>query len=54
MQRAGGDLATPDCPECCGGSTCARAFLCEETPDYVLRVEAIMDRLESQIEWRSM
>lgn len=22
--------------------------------DYVLRVEAIMDRLESQIEWRSM
>lgn len=34
MRRSEGDLATPDCSECCGGSTCARAFLCEETPDY--------------------
>lgn len=34
MQRAGGDLATPDCPECCGQSSCASATLCTTTPGY--------------------
>lgn len=35
MRMAQGDLATPDCPECCGGGRrCARAFLCPTTFDY--------------------
>lgn len=34
MRRQDGDLATPDCPECCNPGSCARATLCTETPDY--------------------
>lgn len=34
MQRAEGDLATPDCPECCGDKSCASAALCTTTPGY--------------------
>jgi hypothetical protein len=34
MQRAQGDLATPDCPECCGGLSVVRADLCTTTPGY--------------------
>ncbi|MFO0833644.1 MAG: hypothetical protein U0638_01635 [Phycisphaerales bacterium] len=34
MRRAEGDLATPDCPECCGETSCASAALCPTTPNY--------------------
>lgn len=33
MRRSGGDLATPDCPECCTRRRCARAILCYTTAD---------------------
>lgn len=37
MQRQDGDLATPDCPECCGSLSVVRADLCTTTPNYATR-----------------
>lgn len=37
MQRSQGDLATPDCPECCGPLAVVRADLCATTPGYASR-----------------
>ncbi len=34
MQRQDGDLATPDCPDCCGSLSVVRADLCATTPNY--------------------